>query len=70
MKNSDVTFSWCVFFSFVVGCFSASALTVRFFPASASNVYAALCYFVLSAIFISLQLYVANIVVPRRGDHE
>ena len=69
-EDSDTTFCYCVFFSFLVGCGLAVVLTCGFFPAStgiASDLVACLCYAVLSATFISLLLYASNIIFPRSG---
>jgi hypothetical protein len=64
-KDDDKIFAWCGLFSFLVGCSLACGLTIYFFPATSSDFYAVLFYLVLSAIFISMQLYVANIIFPK-----
>lgn len=64
MKDPDIAFCWCVFFSFVIGCSLACALTVCLLPVSIGNFAAGFCYLALSGIFISLLGYVSNAIFP------
>lgn len=67
MKDPDIAFCWCIMLSFLVGCGFALYLAYGFFPVSTgigSDFVACLFYLALSALFISLLLYVSNKVVP------
>lgn len=69
-KDPDIVFSWCWFFSVVVGTFLSSALILYFFPVSTgikSDLQAGLCHLLLLTTFVSLMVYVSDKVVPRRN---
>ena len=66
-EDPDTVFAWCWFFSFVVGCFLASALTLCLLPVStgkASYRVAVLCYFAFATIFVLLLIKASDKVVP------
>ncbi len=68
MKDPDIVFSWCAFFSVVMGSFLAFILTIHFYPVSStrlnSALLAGLCHLALLAIFVSLLVYASDKVIP------